>query len=224
MCCRKPLVMAVGISACLVAFAGCSSTYDATVAGTVTLNGELADRGTVAFHPVKGGPIAHGLIDEDGNYTVRVGAGDDPETGRGSLPSGEYVVTVVVSQPPKESEGGGPPPPVHRLSAPEFADAKQSPLRKTVEPGPNFVLLTVDAAADYEEQLASIQESQNRSPGTPEPSGEDDGEAADEGEASDDKGLPETTTNSESRAPSTDEGESPPADEPTPEDGGDGTT
>ena len=157
----SPRGLALGLITICGLVTGCGPSYNANVTGTVTLEGELVDRGTVAFHPAGGGPIALGIIQENGSYTVRVGAGDNPSTGAGSIPAGDYVVTVVVAQPPEAPDQPGPPKAVLRLSAKEFASVATSPLRVTVKPGENTVPLDVEAATDYEAQLETVEASQD---------------------------------------------------------------
>jgi hypothetical protein len=116
----------------LVAVVGCGGTYDATVSGMVTLDGNVVPRGTVAYQPVAGGPAAYGPIAEDGSYTIRTGS----EQG---LPSGEYAVTVTANEPPavQQTASGGPPPPGKPITPPWYRSKDMSGLRFTVESGAN---------------------------------------------------------------------------------------
>ena len=65
----------LGIGLIIALLSGCGGP-DSTVQGTVTIDGELAHRGIVTFHPVDGGPTAYGSIGENGEYSLRVGRGD----------------------------------------------------------------------------------------------------------------------------------------------------
>src|SRR5687767_9935357 len=107
----------------LVAVVGCGGTYDATVSGMVTLDGNVVPRGTVAYQPVAGGPAAYGPIAEDGSYTIRTGS----EQG---LPSGEYAVTVTANEPPavQQTASGGPPPPGKPITPPWYRSKDMSGL------------------------------------------------------------------------------------------------
>ncbi|MEM8678400.1 MAG: hypothetical protein AAGF97_03495 [Planctomycetota bacterium] len=137
---------------------GCAPSARGTVTGTVKLEGELADHGTIAFHPIAGGPMAHGTIGEDGSYRLLVGASDS-----GRILPGEYVVTVVVPQEPRPSTGSGPPPPMMRLSDQTFADRNSSPLRASVKEGDNVFHFEVTVADDFDQQIEGIIASEDRS-------------------------------------------------------------
>jgi hypothetical protein len=129
---RYVAVIAVGLLLCFVS--GCGGTYDASAAGTVTLDGKAVPRGTISFAPIKGGPIANGLIGEDGSYTARTGR----EVG---LPSGEYQVTVIASElPAPERLKPGVPPPDGKAITPEwYRSGKTSGLKYKVERGKNKI-------------------------------------------------------------------------------------
>jgi hypothetical protein len=120
----------------VVALAGCGGPYNATVSGVVMLDGSKLNRGTVAYHPVAGGPPAYARIAEDGSYSMRTGREE-------GLPSGEYEVTVVANQPPaeKQSKLGGPPPPGKPITPPWYRTKQTSGLRFTVESGENEINL-----------------------------------------------------------------------------------
>ncbi len=77
----------------ILVLAGCGRSHEAAVWGVVTLDGKPLPRGTVAFQPVTGGPLAYAGIHSDGGYEVSTG------TDRG-LAAGEYVVTVVANEAP----------------------------------------------------------------------------------------------------------------------------
>lgn len=123
-----------------VLVAGCGSPHEASVSGTVTLDGEPLDRGTVSFHPVGEGAVAYGQIGADGSYEVKTGR----ESG---LAPGDYKVTVVATTPP-------PPPkdpmdePVGELITPQRYGAKQTTdLQFAVEPGSNTIDLELTSSS-----------------------------------------------------------------------------
>jgi hypothetical protein len=156
----------VGVLACTCC-AGCSSTMDSSVQGTVTIDGQLADRGTVAFNPVHGGAPAYGIIAKDGSYSLRIGQGNLSNEDASRIHSGDYVVTVVVNSPSRNGETmgeAGPPMPGPRLTAKEYASAATSPLHTTVKPGPNILPLEVKGATASDEQNTSgVEPSANSS-------------------------------------------------------------
>ncbi|QDU90232.1 hypothetical protein Pla175_36340 [Pirellulimonas nuda] len=141
-----PSVCFACLLAGLTAAVGCDSAEDnAVVTGVVTVDGDLAHRGSVTFHPVSGGPPATGRVFDDGSYTLRTGQGDRKTPESGDLAPGEYVVTVVVTGPSGDSERpGGPPMPGPRLMADKYATPETSPLKLTVKPGPNVFPLELE--------------------------------------------------------------------------------
>jgi len=144
-----------GAILCLAVVAGCggaANKFDSTVTGNVLIEGQLANRGTVTFHPVGGGAPAVGRIREDGSFSLRIGQGDLSEADGGTLPSGEYLVTVVVTGPPvpvtdipDSPPHGGP-----RLMADKYASSSTTDLRRKVEPGPNLFQFDLERAAPVE--------------------------------------------------------------------------
>lgn len=120
----------------VAATAGCGGPYDATLTGTVTLDGNALPRGTVAFHPLSGGPGAYATIDPDGTYDVRTGR----ERG---LPAGEYEVTVTAHEPSTitQTATGGPPPPGKAITPAWYRWKESSGLRVTVDRGSNEINL-----------------------------------------------------------------------------------
>jgi hypothetical protein len=135
---------------------GCGSP-SANVQGTVTIDGQLAQNGTVVFHPVDEGPTAYGSIDKNGNYSLRVGQGDLSDPNAGQVEMGEYIVTVVVNMPsrPDDVEGeAAPPTPGARLSAEKYSNKDTSPLRHTVSGGANVVPLEIEGAVAEEAEVA----------------------------------------------------------------------
>lgn len=126
---------------------GPAHEYDSVVTGTVTVDGELAESGTVTFHPVKEGRPAIGRIYPDGSYSLRTGQGDLRESDGGTVMPGEYVVTVSITGPPVTGEvigQGGPPVPGPSLIARKYAERETTDLRRTVKPGANVFVLELD--------------------------------------------------------------------------------
>ena len=125
----------------LCSFVGCGGPFDARVKGTVTLNGQPLDRGTVAFFPLAQGPPAHGRIDASGNYAVRVGR----EKG---LPSGDYEVTVQATIPAEIPEGWmGPPPKGNPITPAKYHNRATSGLKYTVSRGSNEINIELSSDA-----------------------------------------------------------------------------
>jgi hypothetical protein len=140
----------------LAACSGCGGP-DATVQGTVTIDGELASRGTVIFHPVDGGAPAYGSIRENGSYSLRVGQGDLEDLNGGGVRAGDYIVTVVVNMPSAKSEtvsAAGPPVPGARMTARKYSNKDTSDLKVTITPGTNVVPLELEEASADETETA----------------------------------------------------------------------
>jgi hypothetical protein len=123
-------------SSLLLTVVGCGGTFDSSVSGTVTLDGNVVPRGTVSFQPKAGGPAAYAQISEDGSYSVRTGR----EVG---LPSGDYYVTVSANEPPTVAQmaDGGPPPPGKPITPQWYRTKSTSGLSFMVEPGSNEINL-----------------------------------------------------------------------------------
>ena len=107
---------------------GCGSS-EGTVSGTVKVDGNTLDTGSVTFHPVGGGAAAVGAIEPNGSYTLKTG------TSTGVKP-GEYIVTVyaakVTAGTAKEAPKAG-----KSLVADRYTNPKTSDLKKTVNAGAN---------------------------------------------------------------------------------------
>ena len=133
--CLLPLVSCL---LSLVVLTGCGTSYEATITGTVTMNGSPLNKGTVSFHPTAGGPVATGTIQSDGSFSVTTA------TTQGLSP-GEYKVTVVATDPPPASDTGEELPGV-LLTAPEFGRLDSTPLTFTVQAGANNFDIPVNPA------------------------------------------------------------------------------
>lgn len=149
----------------LVAFMGCQEQEQgAVVQGTVTIDGELAKSGTVAFHPQSEGAAAFGSILPDGTYSLRVGQGNTGNIDYSRIPPGKYTATVSVKGPsvPNEAEGpGAPPKPGPQLAALKYASRETSDLHFEVRVGLNVFNLAVERASLEEiagEEQISLEE------------------------------------------------------------------
>lgn len=120
--------------------------YDSTVQGAVTIDGELANRGTVIFHPVGKGAPAYGDIRKDGTYSLRVGQGDMSDADGGQLASGDYVVTVMVTSTPPVGASDLPMP-GPRVTAAKYREKSTTDLKVSVRPGLNVVPLDLEGAS-----------------------------------------------------------------------------
>ena len=118
----------------VAALSGCGGVYDSNVTGVVSLDGKALPRGTVAFHPMKQGPQAYGLVRSDGSYSLMTGR----ERG---LPAGEYTVTVVANEESvaKNDGRGGPPTPGVPITPPLYQSKNSSNVKFTVESGSNEI-------------------------------------------------------------------------------------
>lgn len=143
--------------------AGCNgpaNKYDAVVTGTVTIDGELANNGTVTFHPIDDGKVAVGRIHPDGSYSLRTGQGDLNEVDGGTVVSGDYIVTVSVtgpSEPDARVGEGGPLIPGPSLVAAKYASQDTSDLKRTVKPGPQIFVLELEKAEPKVEEAAAAE-------------------------------------------------------------------
>lgn len=150
---------------------GCGkpAAQTATVSGTVLVDGELVDRGTVTFYPLGEGAPATGRVRGDGTYSLQVGQGNASDVDASRVPTGDYLVTVVVNTESTETLGeGGPPIPGPRITPEAYASADTSDLRRTVKPGVNVFAFELerakppadDEAEDDAEAAAQADEAQ----------------------------------------------------------------
>lgn len=138
------VLIAAGVG--YVGWRAMQAEYDSTVQGAVTIDGELANRGTVIFHPVGKGAPAYGDIRQDGTYSLRVGQGDLSDADGGQLASGDYVVTVMVTSAPP-GDASDLPMPGPRVTAAKYREKSTTDLKVSVMPGPNVVPLDLEGAA-----------------------------------------------------------------------------
>jgi hypothetical protein len=104
---------------------GCSAKALTPVSGSVTVDGRALDRGSVTFHPVKGGPLGIGKIQPDGKYTIET-------AGQRGVAPGEYLVTVVATGEAPKPTARGPEAPPPLLVAARYGRTESSGLRVTV--------------------------------------------------------------------------------------------
>ncbi len=175
---RHSISRAVSILACLFC-CGCQSQLDSSVQGTVTIDGVLADHGTIAFYPAAGGAPAYGNIAKNGSYSLRVGQGNLRDEDASRIRSGDYVVTVVVNAAAQNGETlgeAGPPKPGPRITAEKFATKDASPLHVVVKPGPNVVPLELEGAAQTEAETVNATETMAGPPAATQPDASQEGE------------------------------------------------
>ncbi len=158
----------------LVTLLGCGASKggpDATVQGTVTVDGVLAERGTVSFYPVKEGPIAIGTINPDGTFALKVGRGNVANTDFSKIHSGEYLAAVVVlaQSTVEEDHPEMPPTPGARLSAKRFSQKGTSDLSFKVTAGLNILPIDLKGSAND-----PVEETEAETPVTPEGNGTDE--------------------------------------------------
>ena len=121
---------------------GCGGSYDSTVKGIVTLDGNAVPRGTVSFVPQGSGPAAYGLIQSDGAYSVHTGREE-------GLPPGQYTVTVAANEASTTERGkdGGPPPVGKAITPAWYRDPSTSGLSFEVKSGGNEINLPLNSKA-----------------------------------------------------------------------------
>jgi hypothetical protein len=119
--------------AALLAVAGCSSSGEVAVSGTVKLGGEALEGAEVTFHPADQktpGLGGHGRTDASGRYTIT------GKRGEKGLAPGEYVVTVSWRRNPDGSAPDPNVPPIDSKAVeklpPHYTDREKSKLRATV--------------------------------------------------------------------------------------------
>ena len=84
---------------CVIAFAGCSGSFDSQVFGTVTLDGNAIGPGFLVFVPIDGerNP-ANGAIQPDGSYELKT-------ANTSGLHPGKYQVSVTILDQPDVPPG-----------------------------------------------------------------------------------------------------------------------
>lgn len=125
----------------LLVLVGCGGK-PATVSGTISVDGNALDQGTVTFTPVAGGMRASAIIQGDGSYEVMT----NRDVG---LDVGEYAVAVVSRE--VIIGKGGPPMPGKYLAPKRYGKTKTSGLQYSIEKGTNVIdidLSSEDSKAD----------------------------------------------------------------------------
>jgi hypothetical protein len=138
---------------------GCGDGKDqnAVVQGRVTIDGQLAEQGTVTFHPQGGGAIAYGTIHKDGSFAMQIGQGRVTNLDQSEIYPGKYIATVVInapSTPDKEKGEGAPPIPGVRITSAKFSNKDTSGLNFTIKPGLNVIDIPVERATP--EEIAAL--------------------------------------------------------------------
>lgn len=154
---QRSSTLVCGLLAMLVVppLAGCQGevSRNASVSGTVLIDSELAEGGTITFHPTDAGPPAVGRIHADGSYSIRTGGGNLSDTDSGTLNAGEYKVTIVVHGAPGDPlRETGPPTAGPLLTNAKYASVETSDLERTVKPGENLFVFEIEGAAAEQEQ------------------------------------------------------------------------
>jgi hypothetical protein len=175
-------------------------TYDATVTGTVAVDGVPASRGRVNFFPADGGLPISATINPDGSYSVRAGSEDLTDPTGGTIASGEYTVTVFIkaatpaNQVPSE---GGPPRPGPSLIAAKYQSKATSGLQHTVKPGSNVIAIDLEGSEQDAGDKADPAGDEEKTDEAAD-EGAADGEAADENNAGHDNAEQDVADEGES--------------------------
>lgn len=115
---------------------GCGEAHDASVTGTVSLDGQPLTKGAVTFTPVQAGAMAVANIQPDGSYSVYTGD-------QAGLEAGEYRVTVAATEMPAATPED--PEPLPKLLTPaRYSDPSTSGLTLKVTPGSNRFDISLD--------------------------------------------------------------------------------
>lgn len=123
------------VMACAAIAAGCnSSPYDATVTGTVTLNGKPIGPGVIQFVPSgRSSNPSTGAIAVNGAYELKT-------SNAVGLPPGAYDVTVAVYDQPVLNPGERAPPGSAPLRTPEkYLSVETTDLQCEVQAGANTI-------------------------------------------------------------------------------------
>jgi hypothetical protein len=128
-------------AACLVlSTIGCGGGQEATVRGTVTLDGQPLARGSVTFLPVENGTGASASINADGSFEARTSDMD-------GMKAGDYLITVRASAEPAPNPQGGPPIPGKLLTPAKYGRSETSGLKATINRGANDLNLELSSNA-----------------------------------------------------------------------------
>lgn len=121
---------------------GCGG-LESSVSGVITVDGEPASSGRVAFEPVAGGKMASARIGDAGRYQLQ-------SNQTAGLAPGEYRVSVTIREPLVRPAGGGLPAPGALLIPEKYTRTSTSGLSYSVNPGANEfdIELTNDESSD----------------------------------------------------------------------------
>lgn len=139
---RRPVLLLLPLALPLV-LVGCrQSEYESTVTGTVTLDGQPLDHGTVVFKPVGGmSNPATGAIDSKGQYFLET-------TKEEGLSPGEYNVSVSSYEIDPDRPIGERQMDAKLLTPLKYASPQTSGLSYTVEPGANSIDLELSSEVE----------------------------------------------------------------------------
>ncbi|QDS99902.1 hypothetical protein [Adhaeretor mobilis] len=119
---------------------GCGG-YEATLSGTVTLDGQPLNVGRVNLAPTGEGKIASASIKPDGTYEVIT-------TGESGMVPGQYGVSVRAYGPGKPDPNGGPPMPGKLLIPNRYGSGKTSGLSVDIQSGENTYDIALESGGD----------------------------------------------------------------------------
>ena len=202
------------LATALAMVTGCGSSGgpSAIVQGTVTLDGELAESGSIVFHSDGDHPAAYGTINNDGSYSLRIGRGNTSNIDSSKIHPGQYTATVTLNGPPVANTeyAGAPPIPGPRLSAEKYAKKATSGLSYAVTAGRNVVNIAIESHSEAElqeilEVNSEIPETEGSAPheNAASASGSKADEADSESDGSDAKAAETSSEDTESDASKT---------------------
>ncbi|MEO2049518.1 MAG: hypothetical protein ABGX16_23415 [Pirellulales bacterium] len=124
---------------------GCGQSLPATVAGTITLDGQSLPEGprvtgSVMYYPLGGGAAAYGTVTSGGTYTMQTGD-------TLGLQPGDYQVTVrVIDIDPPPLGGYNNPPASKPITPPRYQNREQAGLKVQVKQGKNEINLELSSS------------------------------------------------------------------------------
>jgi hypothetical protein len=131
---RSTLLLLVVAAASL----GCSDSLDATVVGTVSLDGKPVGPGVVTFVPVEGSQPnpASGPVQPNGTYALKTSRTE-------GLTPGKYKASVSIWDQPEVPKGERSMITPKLITPEKYADPETSGLEYQVDPGDNTIDLTL---------------------------------------------------------------------------------
>lgn len=119
---------------------GCSGPNEASVSGTVTLDGQTLTTGNVSFYPEgSGGAPAYGQIDRQGRYSLSTG------TDVGLAPGMYVAIVVATKDPPQPFDATGAEIPPIPITPAKYGTVGSSDLRVQVKAGSNDISLELQS-------------------------------------------------------------------------------